>query len=360
MNTEQRLVTDEIRSLVGARAPVRTTQDTVSTSEIRRFAQATFDDARIFYDDVAAKASRFGSRVAPGMFTMLSLRPDIPFVDDTMRTAQAGDETYRMAVMENLPQPAAWSALYRFHASDDVEFFRLPHLGDTLSAHTYVKDIYEKRGRNGPLAFYVVRTDWKNQRDELVAREDVNLVWTSHSAKREGAPAQPAPPREPSPMPPAKPLDLARVDFEDLTEGQALPTKMIRVTVPTVVRWQMASESYRRDHFDHGYATGKAGLPNIIASALWTLSCRWSYLNQFAGCDGWVWKMSHAVRARMNIGDTLTFGGTITKLERRATYGLVEAEICLTNQDGVNAAPGRASVAFPYRNGPAVAYPFVP
>lgn len=360
MNAGQRLVTDEIRALVGARAPVRTTQDAVSTSEIRRFAQATFDDARIFYDDAAAKASRFGSRVAPGMFPLLSLRPNIPFADDRMRSAMARDETYRVAVTEELPQPAAWSGLYRFHAGDDVEFFRLPHVGDTLSAHTYLKDIYEKRGRNGPLAFYVVRTDWKNQRGELVAREDVNLVWTAHSGKRDGTPAQPAAPRDPPPMPPARPLDLPRVNFEDLTEGQALPAKMIRVTVPTVVRWQMASESYRRDHFDHDYATGVAGLPNIIASAMWTLSCRWSYLNQFSGCDGWVWKMSHAVRARMNIGDALTFGGTVTKLERRETYGLVEAEVNLVNQDGVTVAPGRASIALPYRNGPAVAYPFVP
>ncbi len=360
MTTDQRLVTDEIRSLVGASAPVRTTQDAVSTSEIRRFAQATFDDARIFHDDAAAKASRFGSRVAPGMFTMLSLRPNIPFVDDTMRSAQSGDDTYRVAVTENLPQPAAWSGLYRFHASDDVEFFRLPHVGDTLSAHTSLKDIYEKSGRNGPLAFYVVRTDWKNQRDELVAREDVNLVWTTHSAKRANGPAQPAQPRDPPPMPPARPLDLQRVNFEDVTEGQALPEKMIRVTVPTVVRWQMASESYRRDHFDHDYATQVGKLPNIIASAMWTLSCRWSYLNQFAGCDGWVWKMSHSVRARMNIGDTLSFGGAVTKLARREAYGLVEAEVNLTNQDGLIVAPGRASIALPYRNGPAVPYPFVP
>ena len=360
MNTGNRLVTDEIRALVGARAPVRTTQDAVSTSEIRRFAQATFDDARIFHDDAAAKASRFGTRVAPGMFTMLSLRPNIPFVDDTMRSAQPGDDTYRVAVTENLPQPAAWSTLYRFHASDDVEFFRLPHVGDTLSAHTSLIDIYEKSGRNGPLAFYVVRTDWKNQRDELVAREDVNLVWTAHAAKRESAPVQPALPRDPPPMPPARPLDLPRVNFEDVAEGQALPEKMIRVTVPTVVRWQMASESYRRDHFDHDYATQVGKLPNIIASAMWTLSCRWSYLNQFAGCDGWVWKMSHSVRARMNIGDTLTFGGTVTRLTRRDAYGLVEAEVNLTNQDGVIAAPGRASIALPYRDGAAVPYPFVP
>jgi hypothetical protein len=70
--------------------------------------------------------------------------------------------------------------------------------------------------------------------------------------------------------------------------------------------------------------------------------------------------MSHSVRARMNIGDSLTFGGTVTALERRERYGLVEAEVNLANQDGTVVAPGRATIALPYRNGPAVPYPFVP
>jgi acyl dehydratase len=360
MSTEQRLVNEEVRALIGARGPVRSARDEVSTSEIRRFAQAIFDDTRLFYDDEAASKSRFGSRVAPGTFAMHVFRPNIPFADDALRWANATDEMHRVAVTEGLPLPDKWDGLYHFHAGDDMEFLRLPHVGDRLTGYTYLKDIYEKSGRNGALAFYVVRTDWKNQRDEIVASHDMNLVWMEQSREGRRESAKSFERRDPPKMPAPKPLDLPRANFEELTEGQSLPTKMIRVTVPTVVRWAMATEAFRRDHYDYEFATQVAGVPHIIASAMWTLGCRWSYLNQLAGCDGWVWKMSHSVRARMNIGDSLTFSSTVAKLERRDKYGLVEAEVNLTNQDGTVVAPGRTSIALPYRGGPAVAYPFVP
>jgi len=355
-----RLVDDEVRKLIGARGPVRASPDEVSSSEIRRFSQAIFDDHRLFYEDEVARKSRYGSRVAPGMFAITSLRPNIPFVDDPLRWAMAEDEMYRVAVTENLPRPQQWEGLYHFHASDDVEFYRLPHVGDRLSAHPYLRDIYEKSGRNGALAFYVVRTDWKNQRDETVASHDMNLVWMEQSGERRRETAIPVEAKDPPIMPAPRPLDLARVNFEDMKVGQTLPTKLVRVTVPTVVRWAMATEAFRRDHFDHQYATKVAGLPNVIASALWTLSCRWSYLNQIAGSDGWVWKMSHSVRARLNIGDSLIYGATITGLERRDKYGLVQLDVNITNQDGAVVVPGKASIALPYRNGSAVPYPFVP
>ena len=360
MSTDRRLVTDEIRALVGARGPVRSSPDDVSTSEIRRFAQAVFDDNRLFYDDAAAGASRFGGRVAPGTFVMSSLRPNIPFADDALRWAKRADEMHRVAVTEGLPLPEQWEGLYHFHAGDDMEFFSLPRVGDRLTAHPYLKDIYEKSGRNGALAFYVVRTDWKNQRGETVANHDMNLVWTEQSGERRRQSARPLEPRDPPSMPPPRPLDLPRVDFEDFTEGQALPSKMIRVTVPTVVRWAMATEAFRRDHYDYEFATRIAGVPHIIASAMWTLGCRWSYLNQIVGSDGWAWKMSHSVRARMNIGDSLTFAGTITRLERREKYGVAEAEVNLTNHEGTVVAPGRASLVLPYRHGAAVPHPFAP
>jgi hypothetical protein len=39
---------------------------------------------------------------------------------------------------------------------------------------------------------------------------------------------------------------------------------------------------------------------------------------------------------------------------------LVEAEVSITNQNGVIVVPGNASIALPYRNSAAVPYPFVP
>jgi acyl dehydratase len=360
MSANGKLVTDEVRALIGSKGPVRASSDDVSTSEIRRFAQATFEDHRVFYDDATARASRYGGRVAPGTFSLHVLRPNIPFVDDVLRWADLDDEMHRVAVTEGLPLPEQWNGLYHFHASDDMEFHRLAHVGERITAYPYLKDIYEKTGRNGALAFYVVRTDWKNQRGETVASHDMNLVWMENRAERKRETPKPVERRDPPKMPHVQPLELKRANFEDFAEGQPLPGKLIRVIVPTVVRWAMATEAMRRDHYDYEFATRVAGLPHIIASAMWTLGCRWSYLNAIAGADGWVWKMSHSVRHRMNIGDSLIFGGTVTKLTRKERFGLMEAEVNITNQDDVVVAPGRATIALPYRGAAAVPYPFVP
>ena len=138
MSTERSLVTDEIRALVGARGPVRSSPDEVSTSEIRRFAQAIFDDTRLFYDDAAAKASRFGGRVAPGTFAMHSLRSNIPFVDDALRWAKKDDEMHRVAVTEGLPLPEEWKTPPLWGVADSAPYLhdgRAPTLEEAIRQH---------------------------------------------------------------------------------------------------------------------------------------------------------------------------------------------------------------------------------
>lgn len=363
MNTRRFVVDDEVKSIIGARGPVRTAPDTVSSSEIRRFAHAIFDDNRIYFDEEAALKSRFRARVGPGTFIISSLRPNIPFADDPLR--RIGPDEDATSPEETRPRPRGWENRYFFHAGDAVEFFRLPQVGDRISSQPFVKDIYAKTGRSGGLAFYVAGTDFKDQHGQLIACHEVHSAYPDETGeqRREQAkrPQAAQPEAIPPIMPAPKPLDLPRVDFEDIKLGAQLPPKLIRITVPIIVRWGMATEQYyRRDHYDYDFATRVLGHDNIIASGLWVLSCRWSYVSHFAGCDGWVWKISHQLRARMNVGDALTASGAVTGIERTEKYGLVQLDVKFTNQNGMVAVPGAASVALPYRGGPAVPYPFVP
>lgn len=362
MNTSQPLVIDDnVKSVIGKRGNGRTALDVASTSEMRRFAHAIFDDNKIYFDEQAAGASRFGVRVGPGPFILTCMRPNIPFTDDPLRHIGLHEDVPSHRDMR--PLPKGWDKRYEFHAGDEVEFFRLPHEGDRVSAQPYVKDIYLKSGRNGNLAFYITRTEYKDQNGQIIGSHDTHLAFPEESGEqrrqrnaRSPAAAQPA--GETPTMQAAKPLDLPRVDFDDIKVGYHLPSKLIRITVPIVVRWAMATEAYRRDHYDSGFAVHE-GHSNIIASGLWALSCRWAYISHFAGRDGWVWKVSHQLRARMNVGDTLTASAVVTDLQRHDKYGLVQLDVKFTNQNGVAVAPGAATVALPYSGGPAVPYPFV-
>ncbi|MEE8442153.1 MAG: MaoC family dehydratase N-terminal domain-containing protein [Dehalococcoidia bacterium] len=360
MATQRQLLTDEARALIGFHAPSQTSSDTVNSSEIRRFAQAVMDDHRIWYDEKIASASRFGGLVAPGTFPITTLRPQ-PHAPDSLRTAGVRDEMYQVAITRDLPEIPGLEGMYHFHAGDDIEFRRLARVGDRMTANPSLHAIYEKTGRSGTLVFVTTRTEWVNQDSDVVCVHDQNLVYTEGTRQR-GSAGGPARQRsgDPPPMPQSEPLDLVRTDFEDVEEGQELSQRQFRITVPIVMRWAAATEGFRRDHYDYEYATQVAGLPNIIGSALWTLSCRWSYLNQIAGADGWVWKMSHQVRGHIMVGDNLTISGRVVEKERCDGYGLVKVEVAFVNQDGETVIPGHGTIALPFRGGTAVPYPFSP
>ncbi len=291
MSDQRLVVDDEVRSLIGTRGQVRTATDDVSSSEMRRFAQAIFDDNRIYFDEQTALKSRFGARVGPGMFVITSMRPNIPFSDDPLR--HIGPDEDATSPEEGRPRPRGWEKRYFFHAGDEVTFYRLPHVGDRISSQAYVKDIYTKSGRSGDFAYYVAGNDFKDQHGQLIASHDVHSAYPVDGPRAQAKRAQAAPEAVANPpaMSAPKPLDLARVDFESVKVGDELAPKLIRITVPIVTRWAMATESFRRDHYDYGFATQVLGHDNIIASGLWVLSCRWSYVSHFAGLDGWVWKI---------------------------------------------------------------------
>jgi acyl dehydratase len=83
-------------------------------------------------------------------------------------------------------------------------------------------------------------------------------------------------------------------------------------------------------------------------------------LKDWAGPTGWVWKIRFQFRAMNLVGERLEMWARITGARRAAEYGLVELELGIRNEAGVESTPGSATVALPFRDGPPVPYPFVP
>src|SRR6185369_7081582 len=82
-------------------------------------------------------------------------------------------------------------------------------------------------------------------------------------------------------------------------------------------------------------------------------------LKDWAGAEGWVWKAAFQFRAMNKVGETLRVWARVTGKREVKDYGLVELELGITNDDGVESTPGTAVVALPYRNGKPLPYPFV-
>jgi acyl dehydratase len=149
--------------------------------------------------------------------------------------------------------------------------------------------------------------------------------------------------------------------FDDVVAGMEIP-RVIKGPMSTahIMRWSASMENWHRIHYDWRYATEHDKLPDVMVNGSWKQHAMIQLLTDWVGESGWAWRVSFQFRGMNVPGDTLTVWGRVTGKEPRGIYGLVHLEIGLLNQDGVESTPGNATVILPFRDGPAVPYPFNP
>lgn len=151
------LITEEARAMIGKEGVPIARE--VYEKEIRRYCYAVGDLNPVYLDEEEAKRSRYGGIVAPPMFY------DIPNMQEFSL-----DELKEDGLPEaefNLPIKATRTMA----GGKEVEFFKPMRPGDIITRVGKIVDIYEKEGRNGPLAFTIFGNSYTNQDGELVAVE---------------------------------------------------------------------------------------------------------------------------------------------------------------------------------------------
>lgn len=149
--------------------------------------------------------------------------------------------------------------------------------------------------------------------------------------------------------------------FEDVHVGDDLPTVVKGPMSPAhIMRWSAAMENWHRIHYDYPFTTEHDHNPGLLVNGSWKQHVIAQLLDEWAGLDGWVWKMSFQYR-EMNIQwETLTAWGRVTRTYVRDGNGFVECEIGIRNDAGLESTPGTATVVLPMRGGKPVPYPWVP
>jgi hydroxyacyl-ACP dehydratase HTD2-like protein with hotdog domain len=59
----------------------------------------------------------------------------------------------------------------------EYEFFCPVHAGDVLTAKSIIKDIVEREGKTGKMAFMIIETAYHNQNNELVAKARATAIY---------------------------------------------------------------------------------------------------------------------------------------------------------------------------------------
>lgn len=149
--------------------------------------------------------------------------------------------------------------------------------------------------------------------------------------------------------------------FEDVEVGGG-PAKLEKgpLTTTHLMRWSAAMENWHKIHYDKPFAIGHDKLPDLLINGSLKQQFISQLLKDWVGRGGWVWKTSYQFRAMNKVGETLYAWARVSAKRPGPGYGLVELDVGIVNEQGVESTPGKATVALPYRGGAPVPYPFVP
>jgi acyl dehydratase len=161
---------DEISQVIGKNVGVRIFE--VEKGAIRRFADAVGDSSPLFRDEEYARKSPYGSIIAPpGFFGWPTKHPmGSPLVID-----------FPDEVMQPLMK-SGYQAATALDGGMEYDFILPVYAGDTLVSSTVVKDMRERLGRTGKMAFIILETTYLNQNGALVAKARATTILLAPSA----------------------------------------------------------------------------------------------------------------------------------------------------------------------------------
>ena len=148
--------------------------------------------------------------------------------------------------------------------------------------------------------------------------------------------------------------------FESVTVGDVAELTKGPLTTAHLMRWSAATENWHKIHYDQKFTLEHERLPGLLINGSLKQQFLVQMLKAWAGPGGRVWKLSFQFRGMNVAGETLTAWAKVKSLSKQAAYGLVEFDIGIRNEKGVESTPGSAVVALPYQNGEALPYPFMP
>lgn len=147
--------------------------------------------------------------------------------------------------------------------------------------------------------------------------------------------------------------------YDDVSPGDKLPQIVIGpVSSAHLVRWCGAIENWHRIHYDTEFAKEHEGLPERLVNGSWKQHLLVRLIREWTGLSGWLARLQFQFRGMDRVGDTLTIWGEVTEVQRARGHGLIQCLVGIRNQHGEDNTRGVATVALPFRDGPAVLYPY--
>lgn len=170
---------DVIARFQGMEAPPKTAPMPVEMDAIRRFAQAIMDVDPCYFDEAAARATKFGVVVAPPLYPVHAFRqaagtpdPLQSVADDPEADGTAGSDAMGFGLP---PIPSPFKRL--LNGGNEIEFFRCLRVGERAVARPRYAEVAIKQGRSGTLLVVVIETAFATETGEALLINRQSLIW---------------------------------------------------------------------------------------------------------------------------------------------------------------------------------------
>ena len=156
------MLSDEITKYIGKEIGVRTFE--VEKGAIKRFADSVDEQNPLYYDEEYAKKSRYGAIIAPPGF--ISSPWLVGRVSRYEREHESATDIRGEAIAQLMK--AGYTRLV--DGGVEYDFLEPVRAGDTVTATSVIKDITEREGKTGKMAFMISEITYTNQKGNIVAK----------------------------------------------------------------------------------------------------------------------------------------------------------------------------------------------
>lgn len=142
---------------------------------------------------------------------------------------------------------------------------------------------------------------------------------------------------------------MAQVYFEDVTEGEEIPSLVQNCDAQRLVLWAAGSGDYYQIHYDKDFAQA-TGLPERIVHGALKHALLGRMLHEWAGEKGFVRRVACQYRGMDMINRNVICKGVIKGKRMEDGRHLVDLEVWTEDPDGNKTTPGSAVVELPSRS----------
>ncbi|MGQ9572477.1 MAG: MaoC/PaaZ C-terminal domain-containing protein [Dehalococcoidia bacterium] len=139
-----------------------------------------------------------------------------------------------------------------------------------------------------------------------------------------------------------------QVYFEDVQEGQEIPSLRQNCDSQRLVFWAAGSGDFYQIHYDKDFAQA-TGLPDRIIHGALKHALLGRMLHEWVADQGRVKKVACQYRGMDMVNEDVICRGRVTKKYQQGGENLVELEVWTENPQGQKTTPGTGVVSLPSR-----------